>query len=205
MAHDATTAPPCRTAPWTRRVPPAAALAATVIFTAVVSLGPPDDRRFPAAGATLLLAYAAAARVPPRPLLARMLLLEPLAIGVAVLALFGPGGWARFTTLLLRSNVCIAAVLVLAALVPFPAILGAMRAFRVPSLLVSTLGLTHRYLFVLGDEMRRMMRARRSRTFAPSRRAEWRASASIAAQSFVRSTGRAGRISAAMYARGWKP
>jgi len=192
-------------AAWTRRIPAGAALAIALAFVVAVALAPIGAWRLYAGAAAGLLATTAAPRIRLRRLLGRLLLLEPFAIGVALLALAQPDGPARFTALLVRSNLCIAAMLLLGALVPFPRILDALRAARVPSLLGSTLALTHRYLFVLGDEMRRMTRARRSRTFVRTRAHAGRTSASVAAQLFVRSADRAARVHAAMCARGWTP
>jgi cobalt/nickel transport system permease protein len=62
----------------------------------------------------------------------------------------------------------------------------------------------HRYLFVLLDEMERMQRARRSRTFVASRTSVWRGSAQVAALLFVRASERAERVYLAMCARGWR-
>ncbi|MEI8197996.1 MAG: energy-coupling factor transporter transmembrane component T, partial [Phycisphaerae bacterium] len=88
----------------------------------------------------------------------------------------------------------------------------ARRRLRVPALLVTTLALMYRYLFVLVDESQRMRRARQSRTFAASgsgaTRAvggwrSWRTLATVVSQLFVRASERAERIYAAMCARGW--
>ena len=69
-------------------------------------------------------------------------------------------------------------------------------------MLVTTLSLMYRYLFVLSDERNRMLRARRSRTFRSSRREIWMMQANIITHLFVRCTERAGRIHAAMCSRG---
>jgi cobalt/nickel transport system permease protein len=75
---------------------------------------------------------------------------------------------------------------------------------RVPGLLITTIALMHRYLFVLADEAERMRRARASRTFARRRRFHWHTLASVAGQLFIRASERAERIYDAMCARGWK-
>jgi cobalt/nickel transport system permease protein len=62
----------------------------------------------------------------------------------------------------------------------------------------------YRYLFVLVEEMERMRRARRSRTFTAGRGTVWRGSAQVAGQLFVRTSERAERVYLAMCARGWK-
>ncbi|HUL77166.1 MAG TPA: CbiQ family ECF transporter T component, partial [Vicinamibacteria bacterium] len=58
----------------------------------------------------------------------------------------------------------------------------------------TTIALMYRYLFVLIDEAGRMQRARASRTLRPSRAFEWRSTAALAGQLFLRSTERAERI-----------
>ena len=50
--------------------------------------------------------------------------------------------------------------IVLASTTAFPDLLAAMRALRLPRLLVAVIGLMWRYLFVLVDEVMRLMRAR---------------------------------------------
>jgi cobalt/nickel transport system permease protein len=57
---------------------------------------------------------------------------------------------------------------------------------------------------VLIDEMERMQRARTSRTFVKKRALQWRSLAVIMSQLFIRSTGRAEKIFAAMCSRGWQ-
>jgi cobalt/nickel transport system permease protein len=97
--------------------------------------------------------------------------------------------------------------------------LTVLRRLRVPPLLVTTLALMHRYLFVLVEESERMRRARASRTFrhsghpgpskrsglwGPGRRIHWHVLGSVVGQLFLRASERAERIYDAMCARGWK-
>ena len=132
------------------------------------------------------------------------MLVEPFAIGVAVLALFQPDGWPMFGSMLAKSTLCLSLVVILTTTTRFSDMLQVLWRIRVPALLVTTLALMHRYLFVLVDEMQRMLRARRSRSFSTGRGGAWRASSEVAAQLFVRSSERAERIYSAMCARGWK-
>ena len=99
-----------------------------------------------------------------------------------------------------RQRLLLAALL----LTPFAALLAVLRRLRCPAILVTTLALMYRYLFVLMDETERMNRARRSRTFTRQRWWEWKILADVIGQLFVRSTERAEQIYAAMCARGWK-
>jgi len=156
------------------------------------------------AASFVLVVIAGVSRIPPAFLLRRLLLLEPVAVGVACLSLLQPGGTASFITVIVKSTISLLAVILLSNTTPFAEILGVLRRLRAPSLLVTVLALMYRYLFVLIDEMERMQRARRSRTFAPRRVSRWRMLAAIIGELFVRSTERAERIYAAMCARGWK-
>jgi cobalt/nickel transport system permease protein len=154
--------------------------------------------------ALVLVVIAAASRVPLVFLAKRLLMLEPFVLGVALLSLLQPGGLAIFSRLVARGTLCLATVILLASTTPFSEILRVLRTLRVPSILVTTLALMYRYVFVLVDEAERMGRARASRTFRRDRFGAWRTAAGVIGQLFVRSTTRAERIYAAMCARGWK-
>ena len=152
-----------------------------------------------------LLVIAFLSRVPLGFLGRRLLLVEPFAVGVALLALLQPDGWRVFLALLVKSTLCLSCVVLLNATTRFTDLLLAFRRLRVPSLLVMTLALMHRYLFVLAEERSRLLRARRSRTLVAGRRSVWRLTASVASQLFLRSSERAERVYSAMCARGWRP
>ncbi len=154
--------------------------------------------------AVVLVVAAALSRIPPRYLLGRLLLLEPLALGVALLAFLQPGGWRTGLAMVLRSTLCLAAMILLTNTTRFSDLLAVLRRARVPPLLVTTIALMYRYLFVLVDEAQRMQRAQASRTLRAGRVHAWRTTASLAGQLFLRSTERAERIYAAMCARGWR-
>jgi cobalt/nickel transport system permease protein len=186
------------------RLPAALKLCAALALVCITSTAPRDAVAWFAGVAVLLSVVAAASRVPPRFLLTRLLLLEPFVLGVAVLSLFQPGGGRIFTALLIKSTLCLFTMILLASTTPFAEILRVLRRLRVPPLLVTTLALLYRYLFVLVDEARRMQRARAGRTFRRSRRQSWRMLGTLAGELLVRSTERAERIYAAMCARGWK-
>ena len=151
-----------------------------------------------------LVVVAALARVPARHLAWRLLALEPFVLGVAALSLLQPGGGAVFMAMLVRSTVCLFAMVLLASTTRFTDLLAALWRLRVPSLLVTSLALMYRYLSLLVGETTRLQRARRSRTFGGGRAIAWRSSAAVAAHVFVRTSERAERIYDAMCARGWR-
>ena len=152
----------------------------------------------------LLLVVASASRIPIGFLAKRLLLLEPVVLGVAVLAWLQPNGSVILATIIVKSTLCLFTMILLSNTTPFAALLAVLRQVRFPALLITTLALMYRYLFVLVDEAERMQRARASRTFTKQRAHVWKSLATIIGQLFVRSTERAERIYAAMCARGWK-
>jgi cobalt/nickel transport system permease protein len=186
------------------RLPAAFKLAATLLIVVAVLLVPPSRPDVLTAFLALLLVVSALSRIPPRYLATRVLMLEPFVIGVALLALFQPGGSRVFLFLVARSTLCLLALVLLSNSTPFSELLRVLRAVRVPALLVTTLSLMYRYLFVLVDEAQRMKRARASRTFARRRRSGWHSASTVVSQLFVRSSERAERIYSAMCARGWR-
>jgi cobalt/nickel transport system permease protein len=186
------------------RWPAGAKLAAAVACILLIVLLPRTAWRAYAAIGALLVVLAFITRASLRQMLLRLLLLEPFVLGIALLALLRPGGVALFLSMLTKSTLCLACMILLTATTRFSDLLAVLWRLRVPSLLVTTLALMHRYLFVLLEEMERMQRARRSRTFVAGRSSTWRNSAQVAGQLFVRTSERAERVYLAMCARGWK-
>jgi cobalt/nickel transport system permease protein len=154
-------------------------------------------------GAGLLL-VALLTSVPLWHLGRRLLLAEPFAVGVALLALLQDHGLQVFLAMLAKSTLCLSCIILLNSTTRFTDLLQVFRRLRVPALLIVTLALMHRYLFVLVEETARLRRARSSRTFTAGWVSGWRLTATIAAQLFVRTSERAERVYAAMCARGWK-
>jgi cobalt/nickel transport system permease protein len=168
------------------------------------ALFPVDWRAWFASAVVLLLVVALTSRIAPWFLLKRLLLLSPFVLGVALANAFQPATRAGWRELALRGLLCLATVILVSNTTPFNEVLRVLRRVRVPALLVTTLALMHRYLFVLADERERMRRARASRSFARGRRFAWHMLATVAGQLFIRASERAERIYDAMCARGWK-
>ena len=179
-----------------------AGLAAALVMTVV--LLPRDAWTAYAVCAASLAFVAALARLPPRALARRILLLEPMVLGVAALSLAQQGGAMVFLAMLTKSTLSLVTMVLLSGTTRFSDLLGVLWRLRVPALLVTSLALMYRYLSLLLDEAARMTRARRSRSFVAGRGLAWKGSASVAAQLFVRSSERAERVYAAMCARGWR-
>jgi cobalt/nickel transport system permease protein len=185
------------------RLPPPLKLGvavAVVISTAVVPL---TAVWYFISCAVFLIGVIFLGRLPFRFVAFRLLTLEPLAAGVAILSLLQHDGLSILVRILVKSNLCLLAMVLLSNTTPFSGILNVLRSLRVPPLLITVLALMYRYVFLLIDQAERMTRARRSRTFSPGKGGRWKTSAAIVGQLFIRSTERAERIYAAMTARGW--
>ena len=121
-------------------------------------------------------------------------------------------GLERFISIALKSWISMQAGIVLAASTSFPDLLVAMRAVRIPQLLVSIFGLMWRYLFVLVDEATRLIRARAARSGHsdhPNAKTggslSWRArvAGGMAGNLFLRGFERSDLIYMAMVSRGY--
>ena len=134
-----------------------------------------------------------------------------LSLGAWTLNITQPG-LERFISIALKSWISVQAAIILASSTPFPDLLVAMRAVRIPRLLVAIFGLMWRYLFVMADEVLRLNRARTARSgqsdlpnLKTGGSVAWRAkvTGNMAGSLFLRSFERSDRIYMAMLARGY--
>jgi cobalt/nickel transport system permease protein len=178
-------------------------LSALVIITFTALLPRHLDRLY-FIPATALLVLWPLCGMPLSYALKRLLMVEVFILGIALLALVAPAATPIFYSTVLKSNLCVFAMLLLTWTTPFQDVLQELRRLHFPSVMLTTLALMYRYLPVLADESRRMSRARASRTFRRQPFAAWRDLSLIIGQLFVRTADRAERIYLAMCARGWK-
>ena len=114
-----------------------------------------------------------------------------------------------FISVLLKSWASVTAAVVLTATTPPLRLLEALRALRIPAVLVAIVMLMYRYLFVLVDEAQSLMRARTARSAAIGPKSGgslvWRAKSAggMAGSLFIRTLDRSERIYMAMLARGY--
>jgi cobalt/nickel transport system permease protein len=134
-----------------------------------------------------------------------------ISLGTWTLSIYQPG-LERFISIVIKSFISVQAAILLTATTPFPDLLTAMRAVRIPRLLVAIFGLMWRYLFVLADEALRLLRARTSRSghseqpdLKPGGNVIWRAkiAGGLAGSLFLRAFERSDRIYMAMLSRGY--
>jgi len=119
-------------------------------------------------------------------------------------------GLLRFVSIVIRSWLSVQMAILLVATTRFPDIVHALEHLRVPSILTTIIAFLYRYLFVLADEVFRLLRAREARSAAaPGLKSggsvAWRAQVvgNMAGQLFLRSYERSDRVYNAMLARGY--
>jgi cobalt/nickel transport system permease protein len=119
-------------------------------------------------------------------------------------------GLLRFVSIVIRSWLSVQMAILLVAVTRFPDLVHALEHLRVPSILTTIIAFLYRYLFVLSDEVMRLMRARQARSAAASGQKSggsmiWRGriAGHMAGQLFLRSYERSDRIYNAMLARGY--
>ena len=119
-------------------------------------------------------------------------------------------GLLRFVSIVVRSWLSVQMALLLVGTARFPDIVHALEHLRVPTILTTIIAFLYRYLFVLADEVFRLLRAREARSAAAAGSRSggsvaWRAgvAGSMAGQLFLRSYERSDRVYNAMLARGY--
>ena len=205
----------------------------TLVFILFISLTP--SKAWPAyvLFLTMTLSAASLSRLGVRFVLRRALLALPFVLAAFPLVFTGPApyvsvpllnstsvnispeGLLRFISIAIKSWISIQAAILLAATTRFPDLLTAFRQLKVPKIFVAIIGLMWRYLFVIGEEVTRMMRARTSRsaiaagtqgvTSRVGGSIFWRArvTGGMAGSLFLRSLERSDRVYAAMLSRGY--
>jgi cobalt/nickel transport system permease protein len=186
------------------RLPAALKLGVALVIVVATVLVPIQWQAWFIGMAMLLVLTAGLSRLPLFFLFRRLLVLSPFVLGVVLVNAFQPAGRDRWLAVAIKSVLCLLTVILVSNTTPFSQILRVLKSIRVSALLITTLALMHRYLFVLMDESERMRRARASRTFTRGRRFHWNTLATVVGQLFIRASERAERIYDAMCARGWK-
>jgi cobalt/nickel transport system permease protein len=105
----------------------------------------------------------------------------------------------------LKSNAILLAFIALIATMPFATLGYALHRLRVPDKIVYLLLMTYRYIFVIEQEYKRLLRAAKIRGFQPGTNINtYRTFSYVIGMLFVRSAARAERVHQAMLCRGFK-
>ena len=203
-----------KTSPVHRLHPVAKMLTTAVFLIALLSHGRHEvGRLLPFILYPVLVA--SLADIPWKPLLLRVLAVEPLIVGIGLFSplferarvdLFGATvstGWLTFASLAIRTTLGVLVALQLVATTGMERILAGMRRLGMPAVMVLQIALTYRFLTVLAGEAGRLLTAYRLR--APQHRgvhpSAW---GSLAGQLLLRSFDRAQRVWQAMKLRGYE-
>ncbi|MBM2833553.1 MAG: Cobalt transporter component CbiQ [Candidatus Brocadiaceae bacterium] len=112
------------------------------------------------------------------------------------------GVWT-FLNIIVKSTLSIFLLVIATSTTTFPDFLKGLDMLRVPRLLVMLMSFMYRYIFVLIDEARRLMRARSLRYFGSRYKEQFRAMGYMIGVLFIRTFERAERIYSAMIIRGF--
>lgn len=196
------------------RLHPLAKLLTTIVYlTVVVSFGRYEIiSLIPFAFYPVLIF--AFAELPVAPILKRILLVEPIIIGIGILnplfdnytVMLGgiavSRGWFTFLSIFIKSSLTVAAGILLIATTGMDKLAAALRMLRIPKIFVLQLLLTYRYISVLLEEVSRMQRAYSLR--APGQKGIHRSTwGSFAGQLILRTFERAQRVYESMSLRGF--
>lgn len=195
---------------------PLAKLLTTMIYLiVVVSFG-----KYEISGLLPLIFYPiiiiALAEIPLLPILKRMLLIAPLAVGIGVFnplfdhstvsvlgGVYLSGGWISLFSILIKFFLTVLAAFIVIATTGMDRIASALRMLRVPRIFVLQLLLTYRYISVLMEETARTIQAYNLRDpfHKGIRPGVW---GSLAGNLLLRTYERAQRLYLAMVQRGFK-
>jgi cobalt/nickel transport system permease protein len=199
-------------------------LLATLVFVLTVTIVPAGAWHAFALLGALALAAIVCSRIPLLDALRRSSIVLPFTGMVALSLLFTRAGetlWVHslfgwtltitdqglwsFVTLLTKAWLSVLVSGLLVATTPFPDLLDGMHALHVPSVLVTIISFTYRYLFVLVDEAMRLQTARDARSAGSGGTVLWRAKVlgGMIGSLFIRSYERSERIYQAMLSRGY--
>jgi cobalt/nickel transport system permease protein len=200
------------------RLDPRMRVSATVVYSFVVAL----SYQFPVLIMALVLSaiLIAISRVKIKKVLKRIALVNtlifllwlvlPFTFNGEVLTRIGPfaiyrPGVTLAAQITLKSNTILLAFIALIATMPFATLGHALHQLRVPQKIVHLLLMTYRYIFVIEQEYKRLLRAAKIRGFQPGTNINtYRTFSYVIGMLFVRSAVRAERVQQAMLCRGFK-
>lgn len=144
------------------------------------------------------------AELPLIPLGQRLLVVEPLIVGVGILnPLFDPAGWLTFASIMIKATLTVVAALVLVGTTGMDRLASALYKLKVPDMFVLQLTLTYRYIFVLVEELVVMMRAYSLRSYT-QKGISFKDGGPFVGQLLLRTLDRAQRVHYAMGLRGFR-
>lgn len=204
------------------RLDPRSKLVATLAFIIAVVLTPSGSWLVYGLYLVIIATLIALSRVPPTYILKRSLVIIPFVLLVAIFIPFFKEGevagsynlwlWQVSVThsglqilwnILAKAWLSILSLILLTSTTKFKSLLKGLEQLRMPRVIVMLLSFMYRYIFLLTDEVMRMMQARDSRSFGSRRMRQIRTIGNMIGTLFIRSYERGERVYAAMMARGF--
>lgn len=144
-------------------------------------------------------------RLPPLLYFKRLAMVAPPIVMFSAVYSFADGAFVfdRFIFYALKAVTCFNFVFLLVATTRFDRLLNSLRFFKMPPLILSMLSFLYRYIFVIQDELERMLRARDARVPAADRKDRLKIMFNLVGMIFLRSYDRSERIYRSMVARGY--
>lgn len=195
-------------------------LIAVIVFSAFVISQPPTSLSILACYVIWPFAILIIAAIPIRFVLKQILIASPFILVLAASSLFydrtatsvvfGPLQWTvstgliRGIVIIAKFAITISALMAMITTTRFSDLLAAMAKLGVPKLLVTQLGFLYRYIFMLIDKARNILRARagrKLRNLGP--KMEVKTAAAMVGTLFLDSLDTASRVHMAMQARGF--
>lgn len=207
------------------RLDPRVKVVCTLLFIVCVTILPDGAWVFYGIGLLLVALATLASDLSPWVVFKRSLIGLPFLLAAVSIVFTVPGNplWAgpwgltvsdaglvRFASILLRTMISLQAAVLLTSTTTFPDILHALRHLKVPAILISIIAFMYRYLFVMTDEVSRLLRGRSSRSasvpgYKSGGTLRWRGAVAghMVGQMLIRSLDRSDRVYNAMVARGY--
>lgn len=153
----------------------------------------------------LMAILAGISQIPMQYLVGRTVVILPFVLLAGLAVPWGEAqGWIWFTSLVLRSILCLMILVILTNTTRFAELLRGVRKFGCPKILVANLSFLYRFVFVLSDEVMRMRQARDSRRVGSAGALmELRTVGSMLGTLMLRSFERADHMHQAMISRGF--
>jgi cobalt/nickel transport system permease protein len=155
----------------------------------------------------LALLMAASSMIPASHLARAYLTAAPFIL-IASLSVGLYGGLWKGLAMAARTSACVVALLVLASGTETFALFAGLRRLRVPALVTTLLMLTYKFILLMGEELSRMMVARKARGFRTGRSLADRYGLKVlsytAGMVLVRASGRADRTFEGLKSRGFE-
>jgi cobalt/nickel transport system permease protein len=113
------------------------------------------------------------------------------------------GGLYILINAMVKSCLSVLTVILLHSTTPFPKLIQGLEALRTPNVITSLLSFLYRFMSVITDEVKTMLRARDARAFGGSRLWHLQIIGQMIGSLFIRTYERAERIYSAMVSRGY--